>query len=84
MNIKNVDVEFIPWSKETEVESIKKMDIGLMPLIDDEFQRYKSALKALQYMAVGIPALVSPIGINSSIVEDGVHGFSLQKLNKIG
>jgi glycosyltransferase involved in cell wall biosynthesis len=75
LKIPNVDVEFIPWSKETEVESVKKMDIGLMPLIEDEFQRYKSALKALQYMAVGIPALVSPIGINSTIVEDGVHGF---------
>jgi glycosyltransferase involved in cell wall biosynthesis len=75
LNIPNVEVEFIAWSKETEVESVKKMDIGLMPLIEDEFQRYKSALKALQYMAVGIPALVSPIGINSSIVEHGVHGY---------
>lgn len=75
LTIKNVKVRFHPWSKETEVQSIKDMDIGLMPLIDDEFQRYKSALKALQYMAVGIPALVSPIGINSSIVDDGINGF---------
>lgn len=75
LTIKNVNVRFYPWSKETEVQSIKEMDIGLMPLINDEFQRYKSALKALQYMAVGIPALVSPIGINSSIVDDGINGF---------
>ena len=73
--IENVKVLFIPWTKETEVDSIKIMDIGLMPLIEDEFQRYKSALKALQYMAVGIPALVSPIGINTSIVDDGINGF---------
>ena len=73
--LKNAKVSFYKWDEETEVESIKKMDVGLMPLLKDNFQKYKSALKALQYMAVGIPALVSPIGINTEIVDHEINGY---------
>lgn len=70
-----VDTRFIKWTGETEVESLQLFDIGLMPLKDDEFERGKCALKAIQYMAIGIPAVVSPVGINKFIVQHGVNGF---------
>lgn len=66
---------FIPWSPETEVEGIQQIDIGLMPLRDELFERGKCGLKAIQYMAAGIPALVSPVGANVDIVVDGKTGF---------
>lgn len=67
---------FIKWNKETEIEDLLKMDIGLMPLTDDELSKGKCGFKAIQYMALGIPPVVSPVGVNKDIVEDGVNGYT--------
>lgn len=70
-----VHYRFIKWSADQEVEQLQTFDIGLMPLNDNEFERGKCGLKAIQYMALGIPALVSPVGVNAEIVEHGVSGY---------
>ncbi|MCX8063709.1 MAG: glycosyltransferase family 4 protein [Candidatus Hydrogenedentes bacterium] len=70
-----VEVEFEYWKLEKEIEYLQKPDIGLMPLIDSPRARGKCAFKALQYMGVGTPVVVSPIGMNAEILEEGVHGF---------
>ena len=64
-----------PWQKETEIKDLLQFNLGLMPLEDDIWAKGKCAFKALQYMALGIPALVSPIGMNNEVVEDGVNGY---------
>ncbi|MCS6894877.1 MAG: glycosyltransferase family 4 protein [Bacteroidia bacterium] len=67
--------EVLPWSPQTEVQLLQRMHIGLMPLPDTEWSLGKCALKALLYMAVGIPAVVSPVGMNTSVVHDGINGL---------
>lgn len=63
------------WSAEAEVRLLQGMDVGLMPLTDDAWARGKCGFKALTYMAVGIPPVVSPVGVNTQIVTPGVDGL---------
>jgi glycosyltransferase involved in cell wall biosynthesis len=73
--VDGVEVEHRPWRSATEVQDISCFDIGIMPLPDAEWERGKCGLKALQYMALGIPPVVSPVGINGEIVDHGRNGF---------
>ncbi len=50
-------------------------DIGLMPLPDTPWARGKCALKALVYMACGVPAVCAPVGVISTIITNGRNGF---------
>jgi glycosyltransferase involved in cell wall biosynthesis len=68
-------LKFIPWKKETEVENMLSFSIGIMPLSHDQWCEGKCGFKALQYMALSIPALVSPIGVNTLIVDHNKNGF---------
>lgn len=69
-----IDVESLVWKRETEVRDLQRIDIGLYPLPDTPWIYGKSGLKALQYMALGIPAVATSIGTNFRVIEDGVSG----------
>jgi glycosyltransferase involved in cell wall biosynthesis len=67
--------QYLPWNKETEINDLLRLNVGLMSLTDDAWARGKCGFKALQYMSLGIPALVSPVGVNTEIVENEVNGY---------
>lgn len=71
----NCEVEKVKWSLETENKYLNQMDIGIMPLFDNEFERAKGGFKLFQYMSAGKPVLASPVGINKDIVLHGENGF---------
>lgn len=73
--VDGIEVEAYGWSKEKELPTISRFDIGLYPLPDEEWVYGKSGLKAIQYMAMGIPTIATAIGTNFRVMEDGVSGF---------
>ncbi len=68
-------LRFIPWNKNSEAADLMKIDIGIMPLPDDEWAKGKCGFKALQSMSLGIPSVISPVGVNTMIIENGVNGY---------
>ena len=63
------------WSPESEVEEISEIDIGIMPTPDDDWAKGKCALKALQYMALGIPAICTDMGANRDVIKQDKNGY---------
>jgi len=74
VDMDGVDVTFTPWSIETQDREIANFDIGVMPLDHSLHANAKCGYKALQYMAAAVPAVVSDVGINSEIVQQGKLG----------
>ena len=69
------NLHYIPWSKATEIDDLIKFDIGIMPIGAEEWEKGKCSFKAIQYMALGIPVVLSPYGNNLEVVEDGKSGL---------
>lgn len=70
-----LNVEGVVWSAEDEARQLEAIDIGIMPLPDDEWSRGKCGFKGLQYMGMGKAVVLGRVGVNSTIVQDGVNGM---------
>ena len=75
LNINNSNIKCLSWSSKHEIKDLKKIDIGLMPLPNNVWTRGKCGLKILQYLSIGVPSIVSNVGINSEIITNGKNGF---------
>lgn len=69
------DVVNIPWSLKHEIDNLRRIDIGLMPLHDTAVERGKCGFKLIQYMGLGIVSAASAVTVNKEIVEDQINGF---------
>ena len=87
-DLPGVEVIQEPWSLANEVTSFQELDIGVYPLPTTPWALGKAGFKTVQYMAVGVPCVVSDVGRNREIVQDGVNGFLTHStddwVNKLG
>jgi glycosyltransferase involved in cell wall biosynthesis len=75
INLSNVPVDVIDWHEDTEVDEIRRFDVGIMPLPDEPWARGKCGFKLIQYMSCSLPIVASPVGVNSEMVDNGVNGY---------
>ena len=79
IDLTGVKVIHEPWQPKREVEQLRHFDIGLMPLFpNQEWDVYKCGLKLIQYLAVGVPGIAAPVGVNSEILESDQNGLTAQ------
>lgn len=71
----NFKYEILPWSEDREVEYLKQIDIGIMPLSDSQWEKGKCGYKLIQYMACGKPVVASYVGMNCEIIENDINGY---------
>lgn len=82
VEIPGVEVENLPWKLEREVQDFQSIDIGLYPidpaLYAGKWAFGKSGFKAIQYMAVGVPYVATPVGGSAEIGAAGTtHLFAM-------
>ena len=78
----NLPVVKKEWSYDDEVDDLMSFDIGLMPLDDNPWSKGKCSFKLIQYLAVGIPSVCSPVGMNCDVIENGKQGLWASSLEE--
>ena len=76
-NYKNekLSLQGIKWENDKEVQLFNSFDIGVMPLPDNDWTQGKCGMKGLLYMSVGLPTVMSNVGMNKDIINNGINGF---------
>jgi len=71
----NFEIDFRKWGLNTEIKNLKEIDIGLMPLIDNDVSKGKCGFKLIQYMGLGIVSIATNITVNGEIIKDEENGY---------
>lgn len=74
-SLPGVDLDVVRWTAEREVADLQEIDIGVYPLPVDEWVMGKSGLKAIQYMAFGLPIVATAVGTTPILIADGQNGL---------
>ena len=65
----------VEWRADHEIDDLRRLDVGLVPVPMTPWAPHKFYLKLIQYMALGVPAVATPLGCNPLVIEHGENGF---------
>lgn len=68
----------VAWSLTSEIDSLREMDIGIMPLLNTPRDKGKAGYKLIQYMGMGVVSMASAVTVNTEIIEDKESGFLVE------
>ncbi len=74
-DLAGLDAEWVAYSHDRHPEMVADLDVAIMPLEDNAWNRGKCGAKLLFAMASGVPVVVSPVGANREIAVDGRTGY---------
>ena len=75
-NVKKIP--YYPMSLKTFYDWLGKnsdWDIGIIPLVNTNFNKCKSELKYIEFSALGVPVVASDMNVYNEAITDGVTGF---------
>lgn len=71
----------VKWSREIAIKEVHKSHIGIMPLVNNEYNKGKGAFKLVQFISAGLPVIGSNIGFNSEVINNR-NGILVDDLNE--
>lgn len=81
IDIDGIETANLKWSLEREISDFQSLDVGLYPIttthsMPADWILAKSGFKAIQYMSVGVPFVMSPVGVCAEMGEPNVTHFN--------
>ena len=81
-NVESVIPGLVNYAEFATYFSQQNCDAFITPLIDNQFNRCKSAIKCLEYSALGVPGVYSHLPTYSSVVKHGENGYLASSLEE--
>lgn len=80
MKTKKLNIKNISWTRERAIKEFENSHIGIMPLEKNNITEGKCAFKAVQSIGMGLPVIISNVGMNSKVINN--NGVLIQRLEE--
>lgn len=76
LNLVNNNVQIVDWVEGKDYNLLKDIHVGIMPLINEDFEKGKCGFKLIQYMASAKPFIATPLETNLKIDKNHQNLFA--------